>query len=148
MVTDAGTFRTKDSNRKPNKINKNGRSAKYIHASKSLGKMSRQTNPPIPVPLLRIQMSNINKCIPVHYRIRIHKPMHCNLSIPLSARIYHNNLLWFKSNTLLPSTFPQHLVGSLPHLGWDSALKELLNGLWHSSINTWAPVSPLDDRLP
>ena len=52
--------------------------------------MSRQTNLPIPVPLLRIQMSNTNRCIPVHYRIRMYKPMHCNLSIPLSNGIYRN----------------------------------------------------------
>ena len=56
---------------------------------------------------------------------------------------FEDNLLWSKSNTSLPSILAQYLVGPLPHLGWNSALKEWLHGVWRSSRNTWVPVPPL-----
>ena len=43
-TTGAGASKQRTPNRKTRKINKNGRSAKYIHAGKSPGEMSRQTN--------------------------------------------------------------------------------------------------------
>ena len=51
-------------------------------SSKSLGKMSPQTNPPIPVSLLQFKMSDTNKCIPVCCS-------HCTASCnPLGTGIY------------------------------------------------------------
>ena len=68
----------------------NRHSAKYICLSgKSPIRMSQQTNPPIHIPLLQIQLSTIDKCILVRYRILMHQPVHCNLQIMLRTRIYH-----------------------------------------------------------
>ena len=58
VVTDVGPLKTRDSYRKPNKINKNGRSAKYIHTGKSPGEMSQQTNRPIQTHYFKFKFQN------------------------------------------------------------------------------------------
>ena len=64
-MTNTGALRTRDSNKKPNKINKNGHSAKYIHAGKNPGK----NQPPNSNPLLPIQVPKSNEYLPVRHLV-------------------------------------------------------------------------------
>ena len=66
-------------------VNKNG-SLRHIYNHLA---MPWQTNPPIQFALLQIQMSNIDKFIPILYKFLMYQPVHRNLQIPLSTRVCH-----------------------------------------------------------